>query len=371
MENRSSCAICYNNKLNNIFNVSMPTKLSCTLQPICETSSLSFAQCDVCNTIQLDKLVPLPILYSDSHNYNSVGQVWDKYFATFVSLIENIIIDKNILEIGDPSGKIANRCENFNKWFIVEPNKNTTVHFNANIEFIEKFFDETFQTDHKIDIIIHSHLLEHIYDPNIFLKKCYEMLTYGGEMIFGVPNMEHICQKEIAPCLGIFFEHTIFLNVENISWLLNRQGFQIINCVDYESHSILFHVKKVSHFSVLPISISNYNQLFFTTLNKYKTIVNYCNNFIEKNPNKPVYIFGASYNTQFLLSLGVNVHKIDGILDNCKDKHQCFLYGYNLQIFPPEIVKNIDCIIILKNGYYSNEIQSQLLSINSNITILM
>ena len=252
----------------------------------------------------------------------------------------------------------------------MEPNKNTNVHFNANIEFIEKFFDETFQTDHTIDIIIHSHLLEHIYDPNIFLKKCYEMLTDDGEMFFGVPNMEHICNTEIAPCLGIFFEHTIFLNVENISWLLSRHGFQIINCVDYESHSILFHVKKVNHFSNMQISISNYNQLFFTTLDKYKTSVNYCNDFIEKNPKKPVYIFGASYNTQFLLSLGLNVDKIDGILDNCTAKHHCFLYGYNLQIFPPEIVKNIDCIVILKNGYYSNEIQSQLLSINSNVTIL-
>ncbi len=369
MERRNSCAICYS-KLNNFFNVNMPTKLCCTQNPICDMSSLSFAQCEVCNTIQLDHLVPLPILYSDSHNYNSVGQVWDKYFFRFVSLIENIIIDKNILEIGDPSGKIANRCENYKKWYIIEPNKNHKVNFNSKIEFIEKFFDDTFHTNHTIDVIIHSHLLEHIYDPNIFLKKCYNVLTDGGEMFFGVPNMEHICQNEIAPCLGIFFEHTIFLNVENISWLLNTHGFQITNCLHYESHSILFHVKKVSHFSILPISISNYNQLFFTTLHKYKTIVRDCNDYIEKNRNKSVYIFGASYNTQFLLSLGLNVDKIDGILDNCKDKHHCFLYGYNLQIFSPEIVKNRDCIIILKNGYYSNEIQSQLLSINNNIHIL-
>ena len=69
MESRNSCAICYN-KLNNFYSLSMPTKVCCTLEPICETSSLSFAQCEKCSTIQLDKLVPLPILYRDSHNYN-------------------------------------------------------------------------------------------------------------------------------------------------------------------------------------------------------------------------------------------------------------------------------------------------------------
>ena len=370
MEKRSSCAICYG-KLINIFITKMPTKLCCTLDPVIDISSLSFSQCENCKTIQLDHLVPLHVLYSDSHNYNSVGQVWEKYFSLFVSHIENIILDKNILEIGDPSGKIANRCNNYKNWFIIEPNKNQSITFNPKIQFIEKFFDDTFQTHDKIDVIIHSHLLEHIYDPNKFLKKCYEVLTDGGEMFFGVPNMDYICKNEIAPFLGIFFEHTIFLNIQNISWLLNTHGFHITNCIYHESHSILFHTKKVSTIAAIPISVSNYKKHFFTTLEKYKIIVNDCNEFIEKYPNKQVYIFGASYNTQFLLSLGLNSDKIHGIIDNCKDKHNRFLYGFKLQIFPPEIVKNLNCNIILKNGYYSKEILSQLLSINANIITLM
>ena len=67
-----------------------------------------------------------------------------------------------------------------------------------------------------------------------------------------------------------------------------------------------------------------------------------------------------------LLSLGIDVHKITGILDNSIDKQNNYFYGYNLKIFSPEILNKKDCIIILKNGYYSNEIKQQILTINPN-----
>ncbi len=366
--NRTVCVICFN-KLKNIYCLkNMPIKLSCTEKVEINNSDLSFSKCYKCNTIQLDKLIPLNILYSESHNYTSVGKIWKDYFNLFCSSIDNIIINKNILEIGDPSGKIANRLNSYNKWYIIEPNKNTNIIFKENIEFIEGFFDENFNTDKKIDVIIHSHLFEHIYEPNLFLKKCHNILNNDGEMFFGVPNMEHISKNEIAPFLGIFFEHTIFLNKENISWLLEANGFQIINIIDYLSHSILFHVKKTNVQINNNLLIHNYNNLFFSTLNNYNNFINNCNEIIC-NTELPIYIFGASYNTQLILSLGLN-QKIDGILDNCEEKQNKYLYGYDLQIFNPNIIKNKDCIIILKNGFYCDEIKNQLLNINNNIIIL-
>ena len=60
------------------------------------------------------------------------------------------------------------------------------------IEIVKSFFDCDFKTDRQIDIIVHSHLFEHIYEPNNFLQKCYNLLGTEGEMIFGVPNMEYL-----------------------------------------------------------------------------------------------------------------------------------------------------------------------------------
>jgi SAM-dependent methyltransferase len=331
---------------------------------------MSFSQCCSCNTIQLDKLIPLEILYSNSHNYNSVGETWKGYFQLFNENISKILKDKNILEIGCPSGKIALSHNNYNKWYIVEPNKNNSIDFNEKIIFIESFFDDKFQIDDKIDIIIHSHLFEHIYEPNNFLKKCYEILEENGEMIFGVPDMQHISEYNLSLFLGIFFEHTIFLNKDNIVYLLKRNGFDIIDIIDYKNHSMVYHVKKSKNITpVALVSVYNYYETFMNSISVFLNNIKYLNSIIE-NTNKNVYVFGASYNTQLLLTIGLNIQRINGILDNCKDKQNKYLYGYDLIINNPEIIKENDCIVILHNGYYSNEILEQLKNINSTTEII-
>jgi SAM-dependent methyltransferase len=348
----------------------MPIKLSCVENPELNTESMSFAQCVKCNTIQLDNLIPLNILYSSSHNYTSVGKIWDGYFNLFSELVTPIVLNKIILEIGDPSGKIANRINGFDKWYIIEPNKNLNINFKPNIEVIEEFFDSNFTTDKKIDIIVHSHLFEHIYEPNQFLTKCYELLTPNGEIFFGVPNMEHIGTNALCPFLGIFFEHTVFLNKQNITYLLESNGFKVLDIYDYLSHSTLYHAKKINktnQFNLVPIN--NFKNLFIETLDNYINFINNTNNIIISS-NLPVYIFGASYNSQIILALGININKIVGILDNCIDKHNKYLYGYNLKIYNPQILKDINSIVILKNGYYIDEIKSQILDINPNTIIL-
>ena len=87
-----------------------------------------------------------------------------------------------------------------------------------NINFIREFFDDniTNLVNEKIDVILHSHLFEHIYEPNIFLKNCFDLLSDDGEMFFSVPNMQFMADNSIVPFFGVFFEHTIFLNKEAI-----------------------------------------------------------------------------------------------------------------------------------------------------------
>lgn len=369
--NRKECSIC-NGSLKNIYLFNnVPIKLSCVKNiDNFEYSKMSFSQCCSCNTIQLDKLIPPEILYSNSHNYNSVGETWKGYFHLFNEKINKILKDKNILEIGCPSGKIALTHNNYKKWYIVEPNKNNSIDFNEKIIFIETFFDYKFKINDKIDIIVHSHLFEHIYEPNVFLKKCYDVLEEDGEMIFGVPDMQHISENNLSLFLGIFFEHTIFLNKDNIVYLLKQNGFDIIDIINYENHSTIYHAKKSKNFNLINVvPINNYFETFMNSISVFLNNIKYFNSIIE-NTNKNVYIFGASYNTQLLLTIGLNINKINGILDNCKHKQNKYLYGYNLIINNPEIIKENDCIIILHNGYYSNEIRKQLKNINSNAEII-
>ena len=377
MIKRINCSVCEKKVINNFYTLDdIPIKLYCSDEFINKSEKLSFVICDYCNTIQLSELVPLDILYSNSHNFISAGKIWYNYFQLFSQKIENIIINKNILEIGCPSGKIAQQTNNYNKWFIIDPNKNKNIKFKENIYFIQHLFDKNFNIKDKIDIIIHSHLFEHIYEPNIFLKKCYNLLEENGEMFFGVPNMEYIAKEELSPFLGLFFEHTIFLNKINITYLLEKNNFKIKEIIDYENHSTLYHViKKKKNNNLLPMANKfDHNKIFIPlfkeTLERYLLFIEKCKKRIEENNNHKIYIFGASYNTQYLLSFGLKNSKIDGILDNCEEKQHKYFYGYQLKILNPEVLINNDCIVILKNGYYSQEISEQIKNLNKNTIII-
>ena len=367
--NRVTCCIC-SSKLHHIYSLdNFPLKLCCVPEPIYEKNVLSFSQCESCKTIQLSYLLPLSVLYSDSHNTTSIGNIWKQYFKLFSEKIQPIVENKNILEIGCPSGKIVSNVKNFNKWFIVEPNKNLEVIFPENVIFIQKFFDNDFFINDEINVIIHSHLFEHIYDFNEFLNKCYNVLSKEGEMFFGIPNMQNITESQICPFLGIFFEHTCFLNNENVNILLNKNNFEVIETIYYETHSILYHCKKTNIFFKNIKPIQDYYDKFTSSIDIYSNFVCKSNNYIA-NTVKDVYIFGASYNTQFLISLGLDLTKIKGILDNCKEKQDKFLYGYNLKIYDPSVIIKNNCIIIVKNGYYSHEIIKQICELNIYTDIL-
>lgn len=379
MIHREECAICYGELASLYVIDDMPIKLCCVDSIEGQCSPMSFSRCCVCNTIQLDRLIPLNLLYSSSHNTVSVGKTWDNYFRLFCDKVGEIVEGAVVLEIGDPSGRVACALSNYNVWYIVEPNKNEAIEWKENIHFIEDFFDENFSLGFSVDRIVHSHVFEHMYSPNVFLKKCWNVLKEGGEMFFGIPNMEHIAQEGLAPCLGIFFEHTIFMNKENIEYLLKRNGFEVLSIYDYENHSILFHVKKVmpafggtveggilndNWCNIDVVSINDYTQVFMTSIDKWKGMIRSVDDCHE------LYIFGASYNSQYLLALGLAEKKIMGILDNCKEKQGKYLYGYPLKVFSPSVISGKVCGVIVKNGYYSNEILAQLRELNSDVIII-
>jgi predicted SAM-dependent methyltransferase len=334
-----------------------------------QTKKLSFSFCKKCNIIQLDKLIELDILYSNGHNFSIVGNTWKMFFEFFNDIINKYLTNKNILEIGCPSGKLALSNKLYNNWYIVDPNV-INIKNNKNIHAINQFFDNNFTINNKIDIIIHSHLFEHIYNPIEFLRKCYDILCINGIMIFAIPNMEDIINNNIAPFGGVMFEHNIFYSKKTIVNMLQKVNFKIINIHEYKNHSLIFEMKKTDEkFSNITIKDdTNYLQQFYKNINYYEEFVESCLNNIKGEQN--IYIFGASYNTQILLYMGLDKLNINGILDNCLEKHNNYLYGFNIKIDSPNILVDNNCIVILKNGHYSNEIKKQILELNKNTIII-
>ena len=82
----------------------------------------------------------------------------------------------------------------------------------------------------------------------------------------------------------------------------------------------------------------------------------------NKPTQTPIYLFGAHIFSQFYLKNGLEVSRIIEILDNDPSKQSNRLYGTDLIVRSPEIIKDIrNPVVVLKVGAYKDEIMHQML----------
>jgi|APGre2960657373_1045057.scaffolds.fasta_scaffold05276_4 ubiquinone/menaquinone biosynthesis C-methylase UbiE len=324
-------------------------------------------------TIQLNPLLPLNIVYQLSHYSGTIGKLWDEHHSKFAEFILKFS-PENVLEIGGLHGTLAKKCKSFVDidWTIIDPNASSILS-EYNINAIKGFFDENFVPDKNYKMIVHSHLLEHVYDINKFLKNIQNILKQSsGKMIFSIPNMEVMLKRNYTNCLN--FEHTYYLSEDLTEYYLNKYNFKVIEKEYFkDDHSIFYYVESNKEI-VIPKNINFYEknkQLFLTYINDNLEEIKKINNYIS-NHNGNIYLFGGHVFSQYLISYGLNTKNIKCILDNDINKQKHRLYGTDLIVESPKILKDdMNPLVILKAGVYNNEIKNDILNnINKNTVII-
>ena len=322
--------------------------------------------------IQLMELIPLDVLYHEQHA-GAIGKTWNEHHEAFASFISKYKV-MNVLEIGGAHGilsKIYARNNFLKNWTILEPNPNPSKDVKAN--YIRGFFDETFVFEGNIDAIVHSHVLEHIYDPDNFFDHLSGFIGSDEYLIFSLPRMEEMLRRKYTNCIN--FEHTILLNEEYVDYLLAKYQFKTIEKQYFKhDHSIFYCAKKSEDVlsAVLPPRLYEKNK------NLYEDYVNYYLNLIDdinkklQTINDEIYLFGAHIFAQYLIAVGLDTSRITYILDNDPNKQGKRLYGTNLIVQSPMILKDLSKpVVILKAGVYNDEIKHDiLLNINSSVKFL-
>ena len=330
---------------------------------------MSWAICPESGIIQLDKLVPLDILYGAQH-FDGTGPSWDHYYKDFT----NYIIKqspKNILEIGGGLGILAEifiKQTHKTMWTLIEPN--SSFKEVKRIKIIKTFFDNNFKSNISYDTIVHSQVLEHMYYPDDFFKTTSNFLKPGNKMIFGYPNLHLYLNKKYTNAIN--FEHTIFLTDYFVDRLLIKNGFDIIDKTFYKEH-IFCTAKKLKIYKECPILDNKYEEyktLFFDFIRYYKELVLKMNQKIDSFSGD-IFVFGAHIFSQYLFEFGLKKDKIVAILDNSKLKQNKRLYGTPFIVESPEILKSHNnCAVVLKVASYRNEIIKQIKEINPTTEIL-
>ena len=326
---------------------------------------------DICKDtglIQLRNLAPLNAVYPAQH-CDSTGRTWKNHHNSFVRFIEKHK-PTNVLEIGGGSGFMAQRFVSRNKnvnWNMVEPNP--TIDDDKRIRVIQQWFDDSFTIDEPIDTVIHSHVLEHVYDPIAFFKHIHGFLQPKKKQIFSVPNLYLFIKQKYTN--GLNFEHTLFITEEIIDYLLNRNGFKILDKYYYLDHSIFYatQITNPAYNVKAPQKYQEYKQMFNDFVTYHKEMVTEINKQIETFDGQ-IYLFGAHIFSQYLLAFGLKQNKIVAILDNSPAKQGKRLYGTRFEVFSPKILKGKKRAgIILKAGHYNEEIKKDILeNISKTVT---
>jgi len=372
---RTNCVIYGNDDLEHLYSFAkFPVFMGCLEQP--QTGDLkqdmSWWISRGSGLIQLKKLLPLDILYPESHGAGAVGALWDKHHKAFAHFL-NRMSPSAVLEVGGAHGILAKEYQQFGRipWTILEPNPSPVEGCDA--RFIQGFFNDKFTYDEAFDAIVHSHVFEHIYKPDQFIRHLSEFMAQGKHLIFSLPNMQVMLERKYTNCIN--FEHTVFLTEPYVEFLLAKHGFRLLDKEYFmDDHSIFYATVRDS--SVKPIAIPC--NLYEKNKRLYMEYVNYHEELIidlnhrMSNTTQPVYMFGAHVFAQYLIAFGLNTSRIVSLLDNDPKKQGKRLYGTNLLVQSPKVLHDVEMpIVILKAGVYNQEIKKDILNnINETVTFV-
>lgn len=372
---RNYCVITGKKDLEHLYSFNnFPVFMGCLEQPLTDDirENMDWWISRETGLIQLNKLLPLDVLYPESHGAGAIGALWEKHHSAFARFL-NQIKPSSVLEVGGAHGILSREYQRFGKilWTILEPNPSPVEGCEAS--FISGFFDDKFSYDEAFDAVVHSHVFEHIYEPDQFMHQLAGFMDDGKHLVFSLPNLQVMLKRKYTNCIN--FEHTVFLTEPYVEFLLAKHGFKLLDKEYFmDDHSIFYAA--VRDQSVKPSDLPH--GLYDKNKQLYLDYVHYHEDLIQDLNQKtgdslyPTYLFGAHIFSQYLIAFGLNTKKIVSLLDNDPNKQGKRLYGTSLMVQSPRILSNIENpAVILKAGVYNDEIKSDILqNINSSTIFL-
>lgn len=369
--NRTSSVLTKKENLEKIFHLSkFPVYAGCVDTPENEDIFLDMnvSICKDTGIIQFDQIPPLELIYLRPHN-DSIGKTWEDHHTKFAEFISKFPV-KKILEVGGGTTKIAKKViekDSKKNWTIIDPNmiENDV----KQIDFVKDYFHKDLKIDRDFDAVVHSHTIEHMKDPEQYVRDISKFIKNDGYHIFSFPNMVTYLSRKYLNCLN--FEHPQFLAEPFVDVILERQGFKIIEKKFFKEDHSIFYATKKSHNkkSEFPNKFNEYKKIYLEFVNYYKNFTDIMNKKLKEFDGK-VYLFGAHLFSQYLIAFGLNQEKIIGILDNSELKIGKRLYGTNLNVFHPDEIKEKEKVaVILKVATYRDEILEQIFEINQSTKI--
>ena len=107
---------------------------------------------------------------------------------------------------------------------MIEPNP--TFGASGRIRVEKAFIEDVPNVLEMADAVVHSHVLEHVLEPQSFLNLIARRADEGDLQLISVPNISRLLELDGANALN--FEHTYSFDRPVLEWLLKANGYRVI-----------------------------------------------------------------------------------------------------------------------------------------------
>ena len=233
--------------------------------PACKNSSyeqvfskhgMQFTRCHQCRTIfanprPLQKHVDDYYAFSENYAYfnefifpSSAEVRLERIFKPRVALVAELcqkfkVGNDLLVEVGSGFGMFCAEVMRqglFKKVIGIEPTAELAATCRASgFEVLEKPIEQISPEDivqggKPVNVICSFEVIEHILEPEGFIRKCHELLTPGGLLVLTCPNSEGFDIVTLgAASPAVDTEHLNLFNINSLSLLLERCGFTVID----------------------------------------------------------------------------------------------------------------------------------------------
>lgn len=238
------------------------------------------------------------------------------------------------------------------------------------IEVIEALFDKSLFEGQKFDVIIFSHVLEHIVSPDELIKDLTQILKPNGFVYIEVPNM----LKPDVPMGWFTFEHLNYYTPTSLTNLMEVNSFELAKMKLFDGSmaiqpfypviSSLYRAKKSEKEHIIVNDFEKSSNAVFeyitTTKNEGRKINDKIESVLKKFSPGKIALWAAGIHTSQLLSLtGLSKTSIGFIFDSDSKKQGQILCNIVVRGLEQDDISKIECVIISSRAF-EKEIYEQI-----------
>ncbi len=307
---------------------------------------LNVYQCLVCGHVQLiDELEPQYYEeYLMSHSHARKMQEYQKRQAT-TFLNHFNLVNPRVFEAGCGDGQFSLMLRNMGCDVLAnEPStKARQACEQKGLNVIGGYVGQNAfpEMNGHFNMVIARQVLEHVPDPNDFMKGVREVLMPEGLGLIEVPSLEQAVEHNRF--FDFFPDHLSYFSSNALTYLFIRNGFEVVKifrAMDGEYNEAWIKRREHTDFTSLQNAANDVSESFRVFLEK------------ESAAGKRVAVWGAGAKGVVTLA-SVDVSPIAYLIDKDPVKHRRFTPVSHLQVWPPEILLEnpVDTVVITALAY--------------------